>query len=108
MLNPLDAQEMLALKELIKRHNFTGLCSALAAICSDWKNAKEIGSDANRKVMITLEYFFEGAAGEVKLIMLTERLHADVTCLFEHHTVYPSLGEHLTEPDVAPPAEDKQ
>lgn len=108
MLNPLQADEMLALKELVKRHNFTGLCSALAAICSDWKNAKEIGSDANRRVMITLEMFFEGAASEVKLIMLTEREQADMTCLFEHHTVYLSLGEHLTEPDVAPPNEEQK
>lgn len=106
MLNPLDAEEMLALKELVKRHNFTGLCSALAAICSQWKNAKEIGSDANRKVMITLEMFFEGAAGETKLIMLTEREDADMTCLFEHHAAHLSLGEHLTEPDVRPPEDN--
>lgn len=102
MINPLSRDEIQALMTLCQRHNFTGLLAGLAAVCSEWKNSQAVATDANRKVLVVLEYFFERCADEAKLIMLAQRRCEDIRLMFLGQEKDKLLQAELDPPELDP------
>lgn len=98
-VNPLNEEELAVLELLLNKHNFTGMCAGLSAICSVWKT--RVAEDIDAELLQGIEAFFDGAAFECKLLCMNLKTPP----LWRHHEQYKKALRGTDPPEIRPEPE---